>query len=864
MIKPASRFAHISLALLIAGYATFFSIQLILHYYSFGSRALDLGNMGQSIWNTSQGRFFHQTNQPGAVNRLSLHVEPILIPISLLYHIYSGPEILFIVQSIIVGLGAIPVFALARLKFSTLQTIHAKFDHLAGASSPQVGNSLANELLALIFALVYLLLPALQGATLLDFHAVTLAPTFLLAAFYYLETRRVKRFAAFALLAVACKEDITLLVLMLGLYAFLIKRQYGLGVITAALCLMWVYLAVFVIPPAFAGSENIHWNRYDHLGDTPSQIVLNMVLQPTRFLNHLRAVDALGYLRLLLTPTAFTALLNPGTLLLALPSLGLNLLSNFPPMQQVNSLIYAAPLVPALIISSIYGTANLTQIIAGFINRLTPSPPTHAPRATHHLLPFTPYVLRFTFYVLRFTFYVLRFTPLCLGLLILTASLFYHAQYGLLPGGGQFRGWEEVTDHHRRAGRIFAQIPPQAALSAQDRLNPHVSNRETLYIFDRIDDADHILLDVTLDSWPLHPVALRHRVDQFFADGFGVVDAFDGYLLLAKAPPNLPAVLPDALFDFARVPDPDHFTPQFPAMVTFDDRLQLLGYRLSLGAHEKFLPVIILYWRALQPLAEDYALWPFVIARNGQLIEQPSQRPLVATLWYPTSRWSPAEVIMTSTLPWELAPEVGDEFTLAVGVAKQAWSDPAQRLPITQAEAGLYLFENRTWARLGTFRRSGPKEYQRLIETQTQPQRPYQVQFWNILQLIGADLPTAAFQPGNRLPFTLYWQSLAPVTVDLTSFVHLLDQEGRIVAQLDRIPQDTWGYLPTSAWQPGRLVVDQQTLTLPADLPPGQYRLVAGWYYAPTGQRLPLTNGPELDGNPEGETVQIGVVTVTR
>ena len=93
-----SRLIKIILTLLIIGYVVFFSAQLVLHYHSFGSRALDLGNMGQSIWNTSQGRWFHQTNQPGANNRLSLHVEPILIPVSWLYYIYPGPEILFIFQ----------------------------------------------------------------------------------------------------------------------------------------------------------------------------------------------------------------------------------------------------------------------------------------------------------------------------------------------------------------------------------------------------------------------------------------------------------------------------------------------------------------------------------------------------------------------------------------------------------------------------------------------------------------------------------------------------------------------------------------------------------------------------------------------
>jgi uncharacterized membrane protein len=784
------------LILMIAGYAIFFSIQLILHYHSFGSRALDLGNMGQSIWNSSQGRFFHQTNQPGATNRLSLHVEPILIPISLLYHLYSGPEILFIFQSIVVALGAIPVFSLACYRLKS-----------AG--------------LALVFSLVYLMWPAIQGATLLDFHAVTLAPTFLLAAFYYLETHQAKKFAFFAILAAACKEDMTLLVMMIGFYALFINRQYRWGLITITLCAAWAYLAVFVIPPRFAGTENIHWNRYGHLGDNPVEIVLNILLQPQLFLSHLQAVDALNYFRLLLAPTAFTALLSPATLLLALPSLGINLLSNFPPMQQVNSLIYAAPIIPAIIISSIYGVANLKRVHKFFTVYISPN--------------------------------------LLLAALILTATLIYHRHYGFLPGGGQFRGWEEVTDHHRRAARIFAQIPPEAALSAQDRLNPHVSNRQTLYIFDRIDDADHILLDVTLDSWPLHPVALRHQVDQFLAGDFGVVDAFDGYLLLAKKPSTLPRTLPDPFFDFARVLQQESFQPPLPAQVTFDDKLQLLGYRLSLGAHEKFLPVITLYWQALEPLDQDYTLWPFFINRSGQLIEDPSERPLVATLWYPTSHWSTDEIIMTSTLPWDLAPNPGDEFTLAIGVATGAWADPGQRLPITQAEARLYTFEQNSWARLGSFQRVGRKSYLPLNETQHEPQQPTQVQFWNILTLNGVDLPTTPVRAGTSFPFTLHWQTSAPITVDLTNFAHLLDNEGQVIAQLDWTPQDELGHLPTSAWQPERPVSDQQTISLPPDLPAGQYALVVGWYYAPTGQRLPLTSSPTHNSS---DTVQIGLITI--
>ncbi|HMR67268.1 MAG TPA: DUF2079 domain-containing protein, partial [Anaerolineae bacterium] len=771
-------------------------------------------------------------------------VEPILLPVALLYRLYPKPETLFIIQTVVVALGAIPVYALARYK-------------------------LQSEWLGLVFALVFLMFPAIQGATLLDFHAVTMAPTFLLAAFFYLERRRPGRFALFAALAIACKEDMTLLVLMMGLYALLINRQYRLGLTTLGLCLAWAALAVFVIPPLFAGTDNIHWDRYGHLGDSPLDIVLNLVRRPWLFSDHLRAVNALDYLRLLLSPTAFLALLNPITLLLALPSLGINLLSSFPPMQRVNSLIYAAPLVPAVMISSIYGAANLKRWLGRLVGwkvgrlegkkggRLVLSEAgglegwrtggleifetdsdsaltSHAPSPT------------------------LLLNSL-IGALILTASLLYHLYYGFLPGGGQYRGWEAVTDHHRRAERIFNQIPPEAKLSAMDRLNPHVSQRETLYIFDRIDNADHILLDVTLDSWPLHPVALRQRVDQFLEqEGFGVVDAYDGYLLLAKNP-ALPAKLPDEFFDFVRVDDPNAFTPAYPADVVFADKLHLIGYSLGLGAHEKFLPTVTLYWRALEPLDQNYTLWPFFINRQGQVIENPAERPLVATLWYPPSQWSPAEIIATSTLPWDLAPAVGDQFTLALGVAAGDWSDPDRRLPITQT-GDHPIYENGTWVRLNTFQRTGRKSYQPVSESLPPPEQPRQATFLEIIDLTGVDLPASSLQPGDSLRFTLYWQSKKPLTIDLTTFAHLLDNQQNVVAQLDWQPQDPLGYRPTSAWQPGQPVIDRQTLPLPANLQPGEYHLVVGWYYPPTGERLPLTTGSASPA--ASDVVDLGSVTV--
>ena len=76
------------------------------------------------------------------------------------------------------------------------------------------------------------------------------------------------------------------------------------------------------------------------------------------------------------------------------------------------------------------------------------------------------------------------------------------------------------------------------------------------------------------------------------------------------------------------------------------------------------------------------------------------------------------------------------------------------------------------------------------------------------------------------------------------------------MAQLDWTPQDTLGFLPTTAWRPGRQVVDQQSIPLPDTLAPGQYRLIVGWYYPVTGDRLPVTAGGS------GDTVDIGPITI--
>jgi hypothetical protein len=78
----------------------------------------------------------------------------------------------------------------------------------------------------------------------------------------------------------------------------------------------------------------------------------------------------------------------------------------------------------------------------------------------------------------------------------------------------------------------------------------------------------------------------------------------------------------------------------------------------------------------------------------------------------------------------------------------------------------------------------------------------------------------------------LAWQSLGETDRSYTAFVHLLNDAGQVVAQDDHLPLQ--GRRPTNSWLPGEIIVDQHTLPLPTDLPPGRYRLEFGLYDANT------------------------------
>ncbi|MCB0210731.1 MAG: glycosyltransferase family 39 protein [Anaerolineae bacterium] len=118
---------------------------------------------------------------------------------------------------------------------------------------------------------------------------------------------------------------------------------------------------------------------------------------------------------------------------------------------------------------------------------------------------------------------------------------------------------------------------------------------------------------------------------------------------------------------------------------------------------------------------------------------------------------------------------------------------------------------------------------------------PLAADFSGQVTLIGADCAAKCqAAPGETLSLTLYWRAEAPFDTTYTVFAHALGPNETVVINADHAPPK-----PTTGWVPNEIITDPITLTVPADLPPGDYSLEVGLYDAadPTFARLPLNDG---------------------
>src|SRR5581483_1255099 len=104
--------------------------------------------------------------------------------------------------------------------------------------------------------IAYLLYPATEWLTLNEFHPVAFACPLLLFAFWYLDEDRLVPFTVFALLAIASKEEIGLVVAGFGIWYLFSrkKRREGLAILAAGIAA--TVIAVEIVVPHFSGNSS--------------------------------------------------------------------------------------------------------------------------------------------------------------------------------------------------------------------------------------------------------------------------------------------------------------------------------------------------------------------------------------------------------------------------------------------------------------------------------------------------------------------------------------------------------------------------------------------------------------------------------
>lgn len=636
-------FALSLVTILAAAFAIFYIVYLTRMQDALLTPGEDVGTMDQALWSFTNGHFFHQTicnivsdtncYSADGFSRFAVHFEPILFPVSLFYMLWPGPKLLMVLQTLIVAAGAFPAFWLARLRLRS---------ELAGGA----------------IAALYLLYPSLQQAEAGYFHAVVFTSAFLLFLLYFLYTRRTVWVFVFAVLAMACKEEIPLVIAMIGLWSIIFQQRWRSGLALVGMAVAWVGLDLLIFRLFSPTGHPLLASRYAYLGGNVFEMLRNIVLHPVSLLQqHVFEHAHFYYIRLLLSPANYLALLAPWVLVIAVPSIALNLFSSDPNMYQ-GTAQYNAEIIPILIFATIEALVVVVWLVQWLVKRVLtkrtlPDPVSAAGTSlgearggqpgggSRWLQPAILFVL-------------LVFT--------LVGALRHDQTYGVLPYSQNFI-WPQATAHTNLAQRFIAMIPPTASVSAQSSLVPHLSGRAKIYLFPYADDqADYDFLDVTSDPYPYLASDYRVVVRKLLLQGnYGIAASGDGYLLLKRglpgpgpAPQSLAAGgtdivpnLPENFCSFTRgAPSSD----TIPVQVDFLSRTQQnepgMG-TVSLVGFQIYRPgaslQVTTYWKVSQGTIPPLRIAVSLLNSAGQEVFH--SESFAGAFWCPSFTWEAGTIV---------------------------------------------------------------------------------------------------------------------------------------------------------------------------------------------------------------------------
>ncbi len=277
----------------------------------------------------------------------------------------------------------------------------------------------------------------------------------------------------------------------------------------------------------------------------------------------------------------------------------------------------------------------------------------------------------------------------------------------------------------------------------------------------------------------------------------------------------------------------------------FNHELKLVGYSYSVrrvGQGKGF--ALRLLWQAIKQAEDNYTLLVEQFDANGNLLRGVEHQPLNGLA--PTASWQPGHYIrdQVNLVVPASAPPGEDMLYMRVSWLRSDGSKLNLRRWAISLDDGLNLGQLAVTEKKKRVFDLPPMQY------------PVGANLENKVRLMGYNSAQGNTQAefgqiqqshcvvnneDCRLEVEFYWQGISEMDKPYQAFLHLVDEQGQIVAQHDRTPGAD-GRQPTTAWLPGEVVTDPIQLPLPSDIPAGRYTIRLGMYLPPTGPRLVLVD----------------------
>lgn len=264
------------------------------------------------------------------------HANFILVLFAPFYRLgIGGPIFLLVVQVAAQASGAVAIYLLAKER-------------------------LADRWLAVVLGVVLLLHPSFQLQVLHFFHPDSLAIGPVLFAYWAARTERWRWFAVAAVLAVACKEDVALVMAVMGGLIF-VRGNRRVGVTTVVCSIGYYLLATRILMPEFLGGLKPFYDSFfGEFGESPGEVARNVIANPSQAFNVATESDRLNYYRMMFAPVAFLPIAALPTLLVAAPMMLVVALTTWPYAREIQY-HYSSLVLAGIMLATVEGIASATR-----------------------------------------------------------------------------------------------------------------------------------------------------------------------------------------------------------------------------------------------------------------------------------------------------------------------------------------------------------------------------------------------------------------------------------------------------------------------------------------------------------------------